>query len=302
MRDDGVTGTPVAQPRQPRPAAGSADVLDALATRAAGQISAENFPVALRVLPRRPRAALAAVYSYARFVDDVGDEASGERLALLERVEADVRGVWNGRAATLPPVAGLAPYLDRYALQPEPFVDLVEANRVDQHRYEYATFAELLGYCRLSAAPVGRIVLRIADADTERNVEDSDDVCNALQVLEHCQDVGEDAERGRCYLPRDDLAAADLSLADLRGSSTPSMALRGVVAAQVSRAAELLESGPGLVHRLHGWARVAVAGYVAGGEATVGALRAAHHDVLGGAIKPGKASTVARLAKHWVGR
>lgn len=300
MRDDGAAGAPVARP-EPRTADGSNDVLDAVAARSAVQSSAENFPVALRVLPRRPRAALAAVYAYARFVDDVGDEADGERLALLDRIEADVRGVWNRLPSALPPVAGLGPHIVQFGLRPEPFLDLIEANRVDQRTSEYATFAKLLDYCRLSAAPVGRIVLRIANADTQRNVADSDDVCNALQVLEHCQDVGEDAARGRVYLPQDDLAAADLTIADLRASTTP-IALRGVVATQVSRAADLLASGPPLVHRLHGWARVAVAGYVAGGEATIAALRSASHDVLGSTVKPAKARTIARLATHWVGK
>jgi squalene synthase HpnC len=295
VQDEATSGEPVAH------AEPAGDVLRAVAARSAAQISAENFPVALRMLPRRPRAALTAVYAFARFVDDVGDEAPGNRLALLDAVAADVRTAWSGGPPTLAPVAGLQPWIAAVSLRPDPFLDLVEANRVDQRRSEYATFAELIDYCDLSAAPVGRIVLRIAAADSVQNVADSDAVCNALQVLEHCQDVGEDAGRGRVYLPQDDLAAAGVRPIDLRGTSTSS-ALRRVVAGQVQRADELLAAGPPLVHRLSGWARMAVAGYVAGGEATAAALRGADFDVLARTVKPGKARTAGYLAKHWVGR
>jgi squalene synthase HpnC len=295
VQDEATSGEPVAH------AEPADDVLRAVAARSAAQISAENFPVALRLLPRRPRAALTAVYAFARFVDDVGDEAPGNRLALLDDVAADVRTAWAGGAPALAPVAGLQLWIEAAGLRPDPFLDLVEANRVDQRRSEYATFAELIDYCHLSAAPVGRIVLRIAGADTAENVADSDAVCNGLQVLEHCQDVGEDAGRGRVYLPQDDLAAAGVTVDDLRATSTSS-ALRRVVAREVQRADELLAAGPALVHRLSGWARLAVAGYVAGGEATADALRSADFDVLSRTVKPGKARTAGYLAKHWAGR
>jgi squalene synthase HpnC len=295
VQDEASSGEPVAH------AEPAGEVLRAVAARSAAQISAENFPVALRLLPRQPRAALTAVYAFARFVDDVGDEAPGDRLALLDAVAADVRTAWSGGTPTLAPVAGLQPWIAAVDLRPEPFLDLVEANRVDQRRSEYATFAELIDYCYLSAAPVGRIVLRIAGADGATNVADSDAVCNALQVLEHCQDVREDAVGGRVYLPQDDLAAEGVARAELQARSTP-RPVRRVVARQVQRADELLAAGPALVHRLSGWARLAVAGYVAGGEATVAALRGADFDVLARTIKPGKARTAGYLAKHWAGR
>lgn len=277
-------------------------VLAAVADTSLGQMSAENFPVALRLLPRRVRSALTAVYVYARFVDDVGDEAPGDRLALLDMVADEVCATWDGKPSALAPIAGLGRWISSAHLSSQPFLDLVAANRMDQQRTEYATFAELMDYCQLSAAPIGRIVLRLADRDDERNVADSDAVCNALQVLEHCQDVGEDYRAGRIYLPQDDLAAYGVTTAHLTGATT-SQGLRTVVASQVRRANELLTShGPGLVHRLSGWARFAVAGYLAGGEATVSALRSADHDVLARTIKPGKLHTAGFLARRLVGR
>jgi squalene synthase HpnC len=268
-----------------------ADVLQAFATRAAGQMSGENFPVALRALPRAVRADLAAAYVFARFVDDLGDEAPGgpdARLSLLDAVAADVRSLPDG--AGLAPVSGLATLVAGYGTPLDTFLDLVEANRADQRHDGCETFDDLLGYCRLSAAPVGRIVLHRARAADPERVRRSDAVCAALQVLEHCQDVAEDAAVGRVYLPAVELRAAGIDASDLRTGSTPP-AVRAVVARQVVRSRALLAEGPALVSSLRGWARVAVAGYVAGGLATADALDAADHDVLGRDVRPGKART-----------
>jgi squalene synthase HpnC len=278
-------------------------VLETVAVRAAAQMTGENFPVALRLLPRTVRADLARVYAFARFVDDVGDEAPGgpaQRLALLDAVEAELHAI-DGGAPRLGVVAALRPILGPGKVPLQPFLDLVEANRVDQRVSRYETFDDLLGYCRLSAAPVGRIVLHVAGAATERNLDDSDSVCAALQVLEHCQDVGEDARAGRVYLPAADLHAAGVNPADLTGSGTPSE-LRRVVAEQVTRSRAMLHVGRPLVGRLSGWARFAVAGYVAGGWATADALDAAHQDVLGAAIRPSRARTVRHALRELRGR
>jgi squalene synthase HpnC len=258
-------------------------------------MSGENFPVALRLLPREPRRELAAVYRFARFVDDVGDEAPGgpdERLALLDQVGDDVRALEAGQAR-LGPVADLAPLVASGRLPIQPLLDLVEANRVDQVTASYETFEHLVNYCRLSAAPVGRIVLYVAGAANPRNVEDSDSICAALQILEHCQDVGEDLVKGRVYLPETDLHGHGVDPSDLAAEMT-SEGLRRVVALEVERSGELLRAGRPLVGRLTGWARLAVAGYVAGGLAVVDALESARFDVLGQDVRPSRL----RTARH----
>ncbi len=265
--------------------------LQALAAQAGG----ENFPVALRIIPKAPRRHLERVYAYARFVDDIGDEAPGDRRALLDRVERDVRLLGLG-SPELTPVRALAPVIEQCHVPLQPFLDLIEANRVDQVVTSYATFDDLLDYCRLSAAPIGRIVLHIADAAAPDNVADSDQVCAALQVLEHCQDVGEDARMGRVYLP-----FAELDGADVHGPTT-SAALRSVVRTQVERSERLLEPGRGLVARLHGWSKIAVAGYLAGGLATADALRAGNFDVLAHALKPSQARTAYHATRLLVRR
>ncbi|WP_214415846.1 squalene synthase HpnC [Sphaerisporangium fuscum] len=256
----------------------------------------ENFPVALRLLPRRYRAHLSAVYGFARFVDDVGDEAEpGERLRLLDAVESDLARLYAGAAPRLPYIRALAPTVEACAIPPEPLRRLAEANRRDQVVSRYETFDDLLGYCELSANPVGHLVLHVFGAATPRRLAWSDGVCSALQVLEHCQDVGEDYARGRIYLPGRDLRRFGCTEDDLAGTTTPAT-LRRVVALQVERAVRLLGNGVPLVVSLAGPARVAVAGYVAGGRATATALRRSGHDVLGRAVRPRRA----RLAGAWL--
>jgi squalene synthase HpnC len=272
---------------------GGSATLERIAATSAIKIRAENFPVALRVLPTVPRDRLTRVYAYARFVDDVGDTAAGDRRALLDRVEADVRALWDAPAAVrIPAVAGLRPLIDACGVPAEPFLELIEANRVDQHTARYESFDDLLGYCRLSAAPVGRIVLYVAAAATPANIADSDAVCAALQVLEHCQDVGEDARAGRVYLPAADLRAAGVADADLLAPTT-SPGLRRAVAVQVGRCDELLGAGRDLIGRLSGWPRIAVSGYLAGGLATADALRGTRFRVLEQTVRPNKLRTVA---------
>jgi squalene synthase HpnC len=265
-------------------------VLERLAAASAAQAGGENFPVALRVLPKDPRDKLMRAYAFARFVDDVGDEAPGDRIALLDVIDADVRAVPSG-AAALPVVRALRPLVD-IGTPLEPFLDLIEANRIDQRVSRYESFADLLHYCDYSAAPVGRIVLYIAGAVTEQNIADSDAVCNALQVLEHCQDVGEDARAGRVYIP-------GIELVDALARST-SPRVRDAVATHVALAQGMMSSGRALVRRLRGWSRVAVAGFVGGGLATAAALRRADYDVLARRVRPRKGRTAREAARLWM--
>ena len=254
---------------------------------------AENFPVALRVLPRRPRRDLRAAYAVARLIDDVGDDPTAnppDRLRRLDLVEADLRTAFAGGESTLAAVRGLLPAIHATRLPLEAFLGLVDANRLDQTVTRYPTYDDLRDYCRLSADPVGRIVLALFDvADTEaRRLSDS--VCTALQILEHCQDVVEDKrDRDRVYLPLEDLDRFGVAVADIEtaaGDSGAAERLRTVVRFEADRAAALLQEGRPLVRRLHGAARVAVAGYVAGGRATLDALRRADHDVVTATPRP----------------
>ncbi|MEV0974541.1 squalene synthase HpnC [Microtetraspora glauca] len=256
----------------------------------------ENFPVASRLLPRGHRHHLLAVYGFARFVDDIGDEPGhGDPLRLLDAVETDLRRLYAGRTPYLPAVRDLEATVTACSIPPAPFHRLVEANRRDQTVTRYKTFDELLDYCELSANPVGHIVLHVFGVAAPDRLDLSDRICTALQIIEHCQDVGEDYARGRIYLPNEDLQRFGCVDADLAEASTPGR-LRDVVALQTERAERLLHEGDPLVASVNGLARLAIAGYIAGGHATVAALRQAEHDVLGQTVRP----RGTRLVRAWL--
>ena len=287
------------QPASPEAAAAAEAVerqvgLDAIMARA----SHENFPVALRLLPREAQGHLRAIYGYARLVDNLGDEYPGDRLAALDWVEAQIDGLFAG-APRHEAFVRLAPTVARFGLDRQPFDQLLAANRLDQHKTRYADFDALMEYCKLSANPVGHLVLAIFEAATPDRVTNSDDVCSGLQVLEHLQDVGEDAARGRVYLPADDMARFGVDIEDLQ-APTASASLRGLVAYEASRARAKLDGGKGLVASLRGPARLAVAGFVAGGLAGLDALEAADFEVLGRTRKAGSARVLGRLASVYL--
>ncbi len=258
-------------------AGGAASPSDAALRR---RMQAENFPVALRMLPSGPRRHLRAVYDVARLIDTAGDEAPGDRLALLDALDDDLGRAWTGGEPAHPVLRRLVPTVRDCALPRQPFRDLIEANRWDVRGRTYPTREDLLGYCRLSAVPVGRLVLAVAGVEDDGALAASDSVCTALQLVEHWQDVAEDAAVGRIYLPERDRAAHGVTDAQL-AAATASPALRRLLAAQSEWARALLAPGRGLVAGLSGWPRLAVAGYVAGGLGALDGLHRVGYDVLG---------------------
>jgi squalene synthase HpnC len=241
--------------------------------------SRENFPVASRLLPRAVRSQLMAIYGFARLTDDIGDEADGDRLALLDWLDDELTLASEGRAIH-PVFQRLTPVLLDLDVSLEPFRNLIEANRVDQRVTRYESFDDLVGYCMLSAAPVGRLVLAVFHVATPERIEWSDQVCIALQLVEHLQDIGEDARDGRIYMPLEDLREFDVTETDLLASSA-NESLRALVAKETQRTRELLASGSPLASSLPFRARLAVAGFVGGGLAAADAIERADYDVLG---------------------
>lgn len=268
--------------------------------------AAENFPVAPFFLPRPWRDDLMAVYGFARLVDDIGDgdlapggadarllgvsEGTAEdRVVLLDAFEADLRRVFDpaGPEPRHPLLRRLRPTVRRRALDPEPFLGLIAANRQDQLVKRYETYDDLLAYCELSANPVGRLVLAVTGTSTPERVRRSDAVCTALQIVEHLQDVAEDLGRDRVYLPATDMKRFHVQEADL-AAPTAGASVRALVAYQAQRARDLLNEGAPLVGSVHGRLRLLLAGFVAGGRAALHAIAAAEYDVLPGPPKPGK--------------
>jgi squalene synthase HpnC len=269
-----------------------ASVLDApelAAERIDARAGGENFPVASLLVPRFARPHLRAVYGFARLVDNLGDEAPGDRGALLDELERELAG---------PPRTEIMRRLhetiaDR-RLPLDPLRRLIEANRRDQVRTRYETWEELREYCTYSADPVGRLVLGIYGRAGEAElVAMSDAVCTGLQLVNFVQDPPRDLALGRVYLPQEDLRRFGVADEALAGPLTPAVA--GLLRFEAERARALLERGLPLRGALGGRPGLAVALYARGGLAALAALERAGWDVFSGRPAPTR-WTFARLA------
>jgi squalene synthase HpnC len=236
------------------------------------QAGSENFTVANRLLGAQTCGHLMAIYGYARLVDDVGDEAAGDRDALLDVVEDELSIVFAGGEARHPVMRELAATIRSCELPDGPFRRLIAANRMDQTVTRYETWDQLMEYCALSANPVGELVLGVFGAATPDRIALSDRICSGLQVVEHLQDIAEDHARGRVYLPVEDQLRFGVDEASLERASTPDGPLRGLIAYESARAGRLLSAGAPLARTLRLRPRIAIAGFVAGGRAALDGL------------------------------
>jgi squalene synthase HpnC len=234
----------------------------------------ENFPVASLLFPRRLRPHLRAVYGFARLVDILGDEVEGDRLAALDELEREVDACYSGEP-TWPVMRVLQPTIREFSLPREPFLRLIEANRMDQRISEYETWDDLKEYCRHSADPVGRLVLGLLRLDGEPQlVAASDDVCTGLQLVNFLQDVPRDLDLGRIYLPAQDRRRFGVTTLE-----RPSPQLTQTLEFEAARARELLAAGRLLQARIGGRVGRAVGLFARGGLAALAALERAQWDI-----------------------
>jgi squalene synthase HpnC len=234
----------------------------------------ENFPVASLLFPRRLRPHLRAVYGFARLVDILCDEVEGDRLVALDELERELEACYTGEP-TWPVVRVLQPTIQEFSLPREPFLRLIEANRMDQRISEYESWDDLREYCRHSADPVGRLVLGLLRLAGEPElVAASDDVCTGLQLVNFLQDVPRDLELGRIYLPAEDRRRFVVTELD-----RPSTALTDLLQFEAERARVLLAGGQVLQSRIGGRVGRAVGLFARGGLAALDALESARWDV-----------------------
>jgi squalene synthase HpnC len=291
------------------------------ASSVAARARTENFPVASLLFPRGVRPHLRAIYGFARLVDILGDEFQGEgfdsagrsllrwsalaggtgkarassettstsdvvgdRLAALDELEREVEACFDGEPSW-EVMRVLQPTIRACELPREPFLRLIEANRMDQRISAYETWADLKDYCAHSADPVGRLVLGVLDHDREEElVTLSDDVCTGLQLVNFLQDVPRDLELGRIYLPAEDRRRFGVTALD-----HPNEHLRRVLEFEAERASGLLGSGEELGRRLGGRVGRAVALFARGGRAALEALERADWDIFNGRPRPSRA-------------
>jgi squalene synthase HpnC len=239
----------------------------------------ENFTVVSALLPRRLVRHFHAVYAYCRWADDLADETAGGHAAL------DLISWWRGELLTCyhgtprhPVMVALRETIRRFAIPPDPFLNLLVAFEQDQRVKRYATFDQLLGYCRNSANPVGHLVLYLFECFDPRRAVLADEVCTGLQLANFWQDVGRDLDIGRVYLPEEDrrrFGYADEDLAARR--FTPAFA--GLMRFEVDRANGYFDRGAALLPLLPREARVDVDLFVRGGRAILRAVERAGYDV-----------------------
>jgi len=249
----------------------------------AARARTENFPIASLWFPRAVRPHLRAIYGFARLVDILGDEYEGDRLAILDELEREVEACYEGEPSW-EVMRALQPTIRACDLPREPFLRLIEANRMDQRISQYATWADLKHYCVHSADPVGRLVLGVLGRDEPELVALSDDVCTGLQLVNFLQDVPRDLAIGRIYLPAEDRACFGVIKLD-----EPSVPLKRLLWYEAERARGLLGSGEELGRRLGGRVGRAVAVFARGGLAALEALERADWDVFNGRPRPSRA-------------
>lgn len=253
----------------------------------------ENFPVASLLLPRPLRPHVAAVYAFARSADDFADEGSlapAERHALLDgwldrlrRIDrsGSVDRPRPGEPVNAPEIfRALGATMREKRLPPALFEDLLSAFRQDVSVRRYESWSDVLDYCRRSANPVGRLVLRIAGHDDPRLDAWSDAICSALQLANFWQDFRIDFERGRLYLPRSEALAHGADERDLAQPSTPQPWRRAVRAA-VERTEGLFATGRPLCDALAGRLRWELRATWLGGTRILRAIERADFDVMG---------------------
>jgi squalene synthase HpnC len=224
----------------------------------------ENFTVASRLSPQSLRRDLMRVYAFCRYTDDLGDESGDRAVATrrLRRWRDEVRESFEHDERTHPVLVALAETVERFALEEQPFIDLIDANMQDQRVDRYEDWTELRAYCAKSAAPVGRIVLRLFDIDAPAAVALSDDVCIGLQLANFAQDVSVDARLGRTYLLQRDIRDHGVD---------------GATRLLCERARALLASGRELERLAPPRLRVQLALYRLGGEAIIDAVAASDY-------------------------
>lgn len=241
----------------------------------------ENFPVASVLLPRRLHRPVQLIYAFARSADDFADEGErspAERLALLDGYRRELTRIESNQAPETPLFIALEKEIRAAELPIQLFRDLLDAFAQDVTKNRYADFGELMQYCRRSANPVGRLLLHLYRATDERNLALSDAICSSLQLINFLQDIEIDYDKGRIYMPQDELRRFKVSeehIANRRANSD----WQAFMLFQIERARRLLASGAPLVKRLPGRLGWELRLIVTGGETILRKLHATRGDV-----------------------
>ena len=240
----------------------------------------ENFSVASILLPRSLLPHFHSVYAYCRWADDLGDETGGgaQALGLLRWWREELLRCYDAKPKH-PVMIALCETIHRFNIPPEPFLDLLFAFEQDQLVKRYDTYAQLLGYCRYSANPVGRLVLYLCESFSEERARLSDSICTGLQLANFWQDVARDYAIGRVYLPAEDRRRFGYTDDDLRVLRfTPAFA--ELMRFEVARTRELFAAGMPLVTQMPDELQADIGLFLQGGLAILQKIERQNYDVL----------------------
>jgi squalene synthase HpnC len=251
----------------------------------------ENFPVASRLLTPARRYSLAAIYAFARRADDIADASAPphERLDAIDQIEVAFHRALDGAPAG-PIFVALADTVDRFGLPAEPFLDLLTAFRQDARDETFLTWDDLLAYCRGSANSIGRLVLALHGIDQAEAERESDAICTALQLTNFWQDLGGDLERGRLFIPLEDLRRFGLEREDLTRPARRADLTRLLVH-ECRATSELYERGRGIARRVPFGLALQLRMTIAGGRAVLRQVERSgwqvlrHRPTVGGATR-----------------
>ena len=287
----------------------------------------ENFTVGSWFLPKEMLKHIYALYSYCRSVDDIGDEDQQEsirgsssyyaddnsnvsqlhqsedletsrKLSRLDQWESKLKSCYSGTPRH-PVFVSLQRTIAEFDLPIDPFVKLIEANRMDQNTHRYSTYEQLLDYCDHSANPVGRLFLGIfgyRDAELDQL---ADATCTALQLTNFWQDVRRDYLKDRIYIPREDWIRFGCTENDF-GPGAPSKNYRQMMRFQESRTMDLYKRGSSLVEKLDGRVKLDVALFSKGGIAVLETIKRQHYDVFTKRPVLGKCRKIGLFLNTWL--
>jgi squalene synthase HpnC len=250
----------------------------------------ENFPVASLLVPARLRRPIEIIYRFARSADDIADEGEAspaERLAELAAYQAELDRIAAGARPLTPLFQDMAKIIEQHSLPIQLFRDLLDAFAQDVVKKRYADYPELLDYCRRSANPVGRLVLHLFGRTGPEQLEQSDCICTALQLINFWQDVAVDWQKDRVYIPQSDLPHFNISEADIAAGRW-SANWAALMYFEIDRATALMRHGAPLVHALPGRLGWEIRLTIQGGLRILERLRQVHGDVFQRRPKLGK--------------
>ena len=247
----------------------------------------ENFTVASLFLPADKRRHFYAIYAFCRFVDDLGDEFQGDRLSALDYWRAETEACYSG-APSHPYMIALQDTIRAFDIPQEPFLRLIEANRMDQSVSRYPAYADLEYYCQHSANPVGRLVLYVCGYRDRERQRLSDYTCTALQLANFWQDVSRDYDKGRIYIPLDDMAAFGYS-EDQLARREVTRNFRALMKFQVDRARDLFQKGLPLVDMVDDSLKLDIVLFSRGGMSVLDSIERQNYDTLSRRPVVGKA-------------